>query len=166
MITLRRFFRRKKKKITVIVSLVSLVNLIFPQHVAAQTKPVKTAPVQKPAPIVLQKPAPSPVLPTVPSAPAKRTLRVVATAYTSSVDETDSDPFTTASGAKTADGIIAANGLPFGTKVRLPDHFGDKVFTVADRMGARHGKGRIDIWMTTKVKAKNWGVRNVRMEIL
>ncbi|MBI4092484.1 MAG: 3D domain-containing protein [Candidatus Kerfeldbacteria bacterium] len=92
-------------------------------------------------------------------------LRVVATAYTSSPDETDSDPFTTASGAKTGDGVIAVNGLPFGTKVKIPDVYGDKEFVVLDRMAPRHGRNRIDIWMPSKHQAKNWGVRTVMVEI-
>lgn len=99
------------------------------------------------------------------SEPAKRTMRVATTAYTSDPRETDSTPFTTANGSQVRDGIIAANFLPFGTRVRIPDHFGDKVFEVHDRMNARYTQ-RVDIWMLTKKDAKQWGVRNVKIEIL
>ena len=55
-----------------------------------------------------------------------RTRRVVATAYSSTPDQTDSTPFTTASGTQVRDGIIAANfyigrgGEPFWTPVKIP----------------------------------------------
>ncbi len=165
MIRLRRFFRRNKHKLYVSLSLLSLVNFMVPQPVSAK---VAAAPLPSiGTPVVEQLVTPvvtAAKLPTIPSIPAKRTMRVTATAYTSTVAECDSDPFTTASGAKTADGVIAANGLPFGTKVRIPDYFGDKVFTVLDRMG--RGGNRIDIWMTNRHQALEWGVRNVKMEIL
>src|SRR3989338_9188671 len=48
------------------------------------------------------------------------------TAYSSSVDETDSTPFVTASGTKTRDGVIASNLFPFGTQVKIPEFFGDQ----------------------------------------
>jgi len=42
------------------------------------------------------------------------------------------------------DGVIATNILPFGTKVRIPEIFGDKVFVVEDRMARKHAD-RVDI---------------------
>jgi 3D (Asp-Asp-Asp) domain-containing protein len=88
------------------------------------------------------------------------------TAYSSTRDQTDGDPFTTASGAKVKDGIIAMNGVPFGTKIRIPEKYGDKVFVVQDRMAARHGSYRADIWMKTRTEAKQWGVRRVKVEFV
>lgn len=166
MVSLRRYFRRNKNNIYVLASLISLVNFVFPQQVSAHASKAATAPVQRQLTVIAAAHAswPAPKLPTVPDVPVKRTVTVIATAYTSSVSECDSDPFTTASGAKTADGVIAANGFAFGTKVRIPDYFGDRVFTVLDRMG--RGGNRIDIWMHTKHEAFSWGVRKVRMEIL
>lgn len=166
MIRWPRFTRRRRRKLYPFLSLLSLLNLIFPQHAAASTTAVSievqpeqfsTAALGRVSDIAL---------PTPPPAPAKRSTRVVVTAYSSSFGETDGDPFTTASGAKVADGVIAANGLRFGTKVRFPDVYGDKVFTVLDRMSARYGRSRVDIWMPTKQAAMQWGVRSVRMEIL
>ena len=60
---------------------------------------------------------------------------------------------------------IAANFLPMGTKVRFPDLYGDKIFVVRDRMNARYGYGRGDIWMPTKAEAISFGVKRVKMEI-
>lgn len=91
---------------------------------------------------------------------------VTATAYSSSYDETDDTPFITARGTLTRDGIIAANFLPFGTRVRLPELFGDKVFVVEDRMHARYATGRVDIWMPTKWDAKNFGKQLTQLVII
>jgi len=96
---------------------------------------------------------------------AIRTLVVPTTAYTSDPNETDSTPFTTANGTQVRDGIVAANFLKFGTRIRIPDYFGNKVFVVADRMNQRYNQ-RVDIWMLTKTEARNWGVRKVKIEIL
>ncbi|MBD3252034.1 hypothetical protein GF380_06350, partial [Candidatus Uhrbacteria bacterium] len=54
------------------------------------------------------------------------------TAYTSRPEETDDTPFITADGSHVRDGIVAANFLPFGTKVRIPSLFGDQIFEVHD----------------------------------
>ncbi len=166
MIRLRRFFRRNKHKLYVSLSLLSLVNFMVPHPVAAIATTPDDGVVQAAVASeqVVARSGPAPMLPVIPSVPAKRTLRVTATAYTSTVAECDSDPFTTASGAKTADGVIAANGFAFGTRIRIPDYFGDKVFTVLDRMG--RGGNRIDIWMTNRHDALEWGVRSVKIEVI
>lgn len=95
-----------------------------------------------------------------------KTMHVAATAYTSRPRETDASPFITADGSVVRDGIIATNILPFGTKIRIPALYGDKIFEVHDRMNARYGY-RIDVWMDN-VKAMNqFGMkRNVAIEIV
>lgn len=93
------------------------------------------------------------------------TRYVPVTAYTSSILETDSTPFTTATGAVVRDGIIAANFLRHGTLVRFPEYFGDKIFEVQDRMNSRYYY-RADIWMKEKSQAKNFGRRVLKIEIL
>ena len=81
------------------------------------------------------------------------------TAYNSEVAQCDGDPCTTANGFNLCDhGIedsIAANFLKFGTKVRLPDLFGDRVFVVRDRMNKRYNS-RVDVWMLDKQEAKKF----------
>jgi len=93
------------------------------------------------------------------------TYIVSATAYSSTVDQCDSTPFITASGQHVRDGIIATNFLPFGTKVRIPDIYGDKVFEVQDRMNARYNT-RIDIWMGSRNEAMQFGLKQVKVEVL
>jgi len=97
-----------------------------------------------------------------------KVVRAVITAYTSTPEETDGDPFTAASGKRVYDGMIAANWLPFGTKIKIPSLYGDKIFTVDDRMNSRYGYGRLDIWFDSgkgRTEAKNFGVKRVDVEV-
>lgn len=90
---------------------------------------------------------------------------VPVTAYNSTPEQTDSTPFVTAKGTQVRPGIVAANFLPFGTQIRIPQYFGDQIFVVEDRMNERFDK-RIDIWMENGYEAKDWGVRRVEIEVL
>lgn len=91
------------------------------------------------------------------------TMQVTATAYNSEVGQCDDTPFITASGTHVRPGVIAANFLPIGTKVKIAG-FGDQVFTVEDRMNPRYDK-RIDIWMTEHSDATQFGIRTVAIEV-
>lgn len=94
-------------------------------------------------------------------------MRVWATAYTSDPFETDATPSLTALGTKTKDGVAAANFLPFGTKFRIPELYGDKVFTVEDRLNSRYNSQRIvDIWMPVKGDAVHFGKKVLTLELL
>lgn len=95
-----------------------------------------------------------------------RFVKAVITAYTSTPDQTDSTPDIAASGKHVYDGMIAANWLPFGTKVKIPALYGDKIFTVDDRMNKRYGYGRMDVWLdTSKAEARKFGVKRVEIEV-
>lgn len=87
------------------------------------------------------------------------------TAYTSRPEETDDTPFITADGSRVRDGIVASNFLPFGTKVRIPELFGDKIFEVHDRMNKRYVY-KLDVWMEKLPEARKFGVRYARIEIV
>lgn len=89
----------------------------------------------------------------------------VITAYSSTVWQTDSSPFITAAGTHVRDGIVAANTLPFGTKIMIPDLFGDKVFTVEDRMAPKNHH-KIDIWFPTTYEARQFGVKKAQVLVL
>ncbi len=97
-----------------------------------------------------------------------RILNVTITAYNSEVGQTDSSPWTTASGTRVHDGTLALNCLPFGTKVKIPKYFGDKIFTIEDRTAKRYGcQSRADIWMLSKKAALQWGIkRNVQLVVM
>jgi len=92
-------------------------------------------------------------------------IKTLITAYSSSPDETDSTPFITASGSYTRDGIVAANFLPFGTRIRIPTIFGPKIFIVEDRLCEEYND-RIDIWFSTKGGALEFGKKTSHIEIL
>jgi len=89
---------------------------------------------------------------------------VVATAYNSMESQTDSSPWITASGSRCRPGVIASNFLPFGTKVMI-EGFGNRIFTVEDRMNKRYKK-RVDIWFKKHQDAKKFGKRRVKYYVL
>ncbi len=97
--------------------------------------------------------------------PQLNVIKVTITAYSSTHDQTDEDPFTTASGRQVRDGIVAANFLEFGTKIKIPELFGDKIFVVEDRMARRHNY-RIDIWFPDRNQAKQFGIQELEVIIL
>ncbi|MDP3052577.1 MAG: hypothetical protein Q8N22_01315 [bacterium] len=90
---------------------------------------------------------------------------IIITAYSSTPEQTDSTPFITASGSLVEDGIVACNFLAFNTRIRLPELYGDKIFTVKDRM-AKKNSHKIDIWFPTTEQAKQFGVQKTRIEII
>ncbi len=87
------------------------------------------------------------------------------TAYSSTPEETDDTPFITASGKTVRDGVVATNLLPFGTEVKIPEVFGDKVFVVEDRMHQRK-TNHLDVWMPTKTQANNFGITYTQILVL
>ncbi len=95
-----------------------------------------------------------------------RKIKMVITAYSSTVWETDDTPFITASGSTVKEGIVANNLLSFGTEIRIPEIYGDKIFVVEDRMHQRKGYYHLDIWFPEHWQAKNFGAKNAYVEIL
>lgn len=91
--------------------------------------------------------------------------QVLVTAYSSTHDQTDRSPFVTANGTYVYDGVVACNFLPFGTKVKFPEIYGDKIFTVEDRM-AKKNSHKMDIWMPSRNMALQFGVRTLTIEVL
>jgi 3D (Asp-Asp-Asp) domain-containing protein len=99
-----------------------------------------------------------------------RTLYTTATAYNSEISQCQGDPCITANGFNVCrhgiEDTIATNRLPFGTKIRIPELFGDRIFIVRDRMNKRY-YNRIDIWMLDKQEAVNFGIkRGIRVQIV
>lgn len=110
-----------------------------------------------------------------------------ATGYNSMESQTDSTPFTTATGTRTRFGVVAVSrdllgmDLPYGSLVRIRDlgayHTGNGVgafqrlldeqqlFVVEDTMHARKSK-QIDVWFERYDTAVNWGVRKVEVELV
>jgi 3D (Asp-Asp-Asp) domain-containing protein len=119
-----------------------------------------------------------------PSANPSFTLR--ATAYNSMVEQTNDQPFITATGARTRWGIIAVSrdmlgvNLPYGSLVRLTDlgtfaHgrgagayqalLDNHIFIVEDTMHPRKTQ-QIDVWFAEYSQAVAWGVRRLRVDVV
>jgi 3D (Asp-Asp-Asp) domain-containing protein len=95
----------------------------------------------------------------------RRTYLVEVSAYTSEVAQTDASPFITARGTYVRDGIVASNMFPFGTAIKIPSLYGDKIFVVEDRMNTRYQKN-VDIWFSDKAAALKLGRRLVQIEVI
>lgn len=93
-------------------------------------------------------------------------MKVVITGYSSTIWETDDTPQITASGALVRDGIVANNGLPMGTKIKIPELYGERIFVVEDRMSWVKGKYHVDIWFPSYFEAKNFGAQRTYIEVL
>jgi 3D (Asp-Asp-Asp) domain-containing protein len=105
------------------------------------------------------------------STPVKvlKTSKHVITAYNSDIAQTDDDPCTTANGFNVCqhnqEDTIAANFLKFGTKVKIPALFGERIFVVRDRMNSKHAN-RVDVWMKTHADAINFGVKTAEIQVV
>ena len=75
------------------------------------------------------------------------------------------DPTITASGSRSREGIVAANFLEFGTKIRIPALFGDEVLVVEDRM-APSFDNTVDVLLYSRQEALNFGTKNAYIEVL
>ena len=102
----------------------------------------------------------------LPEIKVARKIKMITTAYSSTVWQTDSTPFITAAGTTVRDGIVANNLFPFGTKIRFPEIYGDKIFVVEDRMHWKKGYYHIDIWFASYDEAKNFGAKRTYIEVL
>lgn len=167
----------KSSKIEIAVLLIMVYEFGFP-HYALAVEPKNSVVL----PNFVIKSAISSDEPTAPSSSAlvtltpisrsytvKKTYNIPITAYSSTVDQTDSSPCHTANGFNLCEhnqeDVIAANFLPFGTKVRIPEYFGDRVFTVQDRMNARYYY-HADVWLKTREAAVTFGLRYTKLEVL
>jgi len=107
-------------------------------------------------------------LPVSENASPRRFYTLPITAYTSEAAQTDDTPCITASGmdvcARNQEDIIAANFLPIGTRVRIPELFGDRIFTVQDRMNKRYDK-RVDVWFKDLNEARKFGLKHTTIEV-
>ena len=104
--------------------------------------------------------------PSNPEPKVVKKMNVVATAYSSTVGQTDDTPFITASGKQVEWGIVANNYLDFGTKIRMPTLFGKEIFVVEDRMHYRKWSNHIDIWFPSKQQALNFAAKRIYIEVL
>ncbi|MEA3344350.1 MAG: hypothetical protein U9Q16_01555 [Patescibacteria group bacterium] len=93
-------------------------------------------------------------------------MKMIMTAYSSTVWQTDDSPFITASGSTVRHGIVANNMLNFGTRIRIPELYGDEIFVVEDRMHWKKSNYHLDIWFPEYIQAKNFGAQKAYIEVL
>lgn len=93
-------------------------------------------------------------------------IPVIVTAYSSTPWETQGNPFITAAGTWVRDGIVANNKYSFGTKIRFPEIYGDRIFVVEDRMNSRKSSYHFDIWFPSYSEAKEFGAKKTYIEVL
>ncbi len=107
-------------------------------------------------------------LPVSETAHPRKLFTIPITAYTSEVGQTDDTPCITASGMnvceRATEDVVAANFLPMGTRVRIPELYGDRIFTVQDRMNARYNK-HMDVWLKDLKQAKQFGLKYTKIEV-
>lgn len=95
-----------------------------------------------------------------------KVIKGLLTGYSSTPDQTDSSPFIAADGTRVYDGMVANNCLPFGTKIKIPSLYGDKLFTIHDRMNKRYGCGKFDIWFDApKKEVMKFGVQRAEVQV-
>lgn len=163
---------KKIRSMLLVLLLVFVVNMAIPQTAGAQT----VLATDKSRELVLSNAQPMDLLTrrfiefsNENKVRVLKTMTVIATAYTSAEEETDSTPCITANGFDACENnhenIIAANFLKFNTKVRIPDLYGDQIFTVQDRMNIRYDR-RIDLWKMSKERAFAFGKRLVKIEVV
>ncbi len=98
---------------------------------------------------------------------AEEVFEASVSAYSSTFDQTDRDPFTAANGNQVHAGMIACSReLPFGATVTMKFKSGE-IFTgvCGDRMAKKFDHAtnlslpmpHLDIWMTSRAEAKNFG---------
>lgn len=91
-------------------------------------------------------------------------LRAEVSGYSSDFEQTDSAPFTTASGLIVSEGTIACpERFEFGTRVKIEG----KEYRCEDRMAERYREGNFfDIWFHGKQEAHDFGRQTVSVIVL
>lgn len=159
----RQFFR-----LTMPALVVALIGASLPQPATGVSNtPVKTLAdaTAHTAAAIIPSPKNLPVISAKPRT-VRRNVWATVTAYSSTRDQTDASPFITASGTHVHSGTIAWNAVPIGTEVRIPSIYGDKIFVVEDRLNAGATAFHLDIWMTSREEALQWGAQILKIEVL
>jgi len=161
-------------KLLPVLMLFFIINLCFPHiAIAKGNEPLPQLPLQagRFEYLTEEDASAKSLLPKIELRDPQYTYNIWVTTYNSLSAQTDSTPCITASGFNLCENdqenIIATNflHLPFGTKVRFPELFGDKIFTVEDRMNSRY-YGTADIWLRDNARAKTFGKKWTTIEIL
>ncbi|PIZ99024.1 MAG: hypothetical protein COX77_02740 [Candidatus Komeilibacteria bacterium CG_4_10_14_0_2_um_filter_37_10] len=169
----RKVIELAQEAVFYVVLVITVIQLIFPQVVLAEQR-IKV--ILSGDQYIIKNVIDDPDwnysirLPDIKERAPRQSVKITVTAYTSQIAQTDNSPCITASGLdvcqRNAEDIIATNYryLPFGTLVRFPDLFGDKIFQVHDRMNKRYQQ-HADVWMKDYEMAIKFGRKQTKMEI-
>ena len=159
------------KSVVVKPSVKAASKPVVRKTVVARITPVKRSSVKRA--VIVKAPAVRYV-----RASTARSYTVRSTAYNSVPGQTDSSPFVTATGTRTRFGVVALSRdllrfIPYGSRIKIQDLSGSSynrmlvntVFVVEDTMNARM-RGKVDVWMSTRSQAMNWGSRSIRITVL
>ncbi|WP_172633856.1 3D domain-containing protein [Caldisericum exile] len=93
-----------------------------------------------------------------------KSFYVIATAYSPTVAETDSNPWMTASGLRSGFGVVAVDPtvIPMGTLLYV-EGYG---YAVAGDTGGAIKGNKIDVFFYYPYEASRWGIRKVKVYIL
>jgi 3D (Asp-Asp-Asp) domain-containing protein len=95
-------------------------------------------------------------------------LTVPLSAYNSLPWQTDLDPCIAASGydlcEANEENVVATNMVPLGYRIKIPELYGDKEFTVVDRMNSRYHY-KVDLWMREYQDAIIFGNKVALVEV-
>ncbi len=166
---IRRFTAKNEKKLRLswpllgLLGVVILYNILVPRSTWSQYIDLPQGPAESWT-VAVEPPS----LPTIEPFEDRviRNYRSQVTVYHSVPWQTSGDPFITASGTRVHDGTVAANCLPFGTRLRLPEISGDKVYVVEDRLAADKSCFIIDIWEDYTLNPPSFGAPITTIEIL
>lgn len=165
-----------------------VVTALITAFTAPRQEPVAEVPLAlSPSAVVLANPVEHGLFSVTVGPSANPTATLRATGYNSQVNQTDSTPFITATGARTRFGIVAVSrdllgtDLPYGSLVRLRDlgsfYTGrgagafqamldqQGLFIVEDTMHLRKTQ-QLDVWFPEYSTAINWGVRRIEVELV
>ena len=180
-------FRRPSLQTLFHLFLVTQIVMFSAPHAAPALLSEGMSLLYQPRAVILESPvAVAPVAREVAGPTATPSFTLRATAYNSLVEQTNDQPFITATGARTRWGIIAVSrdmlgvDLPYGSLVRLTDLgtyaqgrgagtyqalLDNHVFIVEDTMHPRKTR-QVDVWFEEYSQAVAWGVRRLRVDVV
>lgn len=139
--------------ITAVVVILGLIMAYFPMYYSL-AKEIEY--VAEPQIVAVE---PTPVLIEV-----HKKIQASVSAYTSSADETDSNPFENAMGTRPQHGSMAC---PREYKLGTTVYIGERRFVCDDRMNIRYNDGKhFDIWVEDKATAYAWGRQSIEVSVV
>lgn len=173
---MRKKYKKFKKllnnaliKIIAIYLIIVIINLHLPQYSLASALDMSNN-VEDQTSLLTENFNYNVRLPIIPDKQPTNVVKLWLTAYNSHISQTDGNPCNTAFNFNLCEhneeDVVATNYLylSYGAKIKIPELFGDKVFTVVDRMNPKF-QATIDVWMKDYQSAVKFGRKFTVVEI-